>query len=120
MSFLNWLEESPHRSRTYENKVDKENIVEIVSTFFPECDIKTEIRELEYIHCKKLYIQSKFSGRHIMDKYGLKGVEIGNALNKFKKQFTTKKEYDDFILDHDVEMIMIMFERICIEDHSIS
>jgi len=83
MSFLNYIHDNyPNKVFLYES--DK-TYLDKANKFFPEARMTEAIRKLEYEHCEKLYIKSKFSGGVIMRRYGLRGKTLGIALNGFKK-----------------------------------
>lgn len=118
MKFLKWIEENASE-REYKFEKDTSKYLKHVEDYFPESNLKKNIRRIDYEQSRILYIKSKFNGGYIMEKYGLKGKEIGRALQKFKNSFKTKKEFEDFIIKHNERDIYNMFERICIEEHSI-
>lgn len=121
MSFLEYIAAN-HSDRTYEFP-DKKVSIDRANRFFPEARMTEKMRELEYLHCKKLYIKSKFSGGVIMSRYGLQGKELGKALNGFKEwvytyyvqgedvDTTMSADYDDFILNTSTDRIYEIFEE---------
>jgi hypothetical protein len=51
-------------------------------------------------------ISKKFNGHILMDKFNLRGKELGNLITKFKESFETKEQYEDFILSNETEVIL--------------
>jgi hypothetical protein len=113
MSFLEYIAEN-HSDRQYFFENDKSVYVDRANKFFPEARMTENIRKLEYLHCRKLYIKSKFSGGVVMSRYGLQGKELGKALSGFKEWMVEKEwitSYDDFILTTSTDDIYGYFER---------
>jgi hypothetical protein len=114
MSFLDYIDanvkDDEHR---YQYEKDKTVYVDKAAKFFPEAGIELEIRRLEYEQCKSLYIKAKFSGGHVMVRYGLKGKDLGDALTGFKNVIGSifgDETYDDYIINNTVEQIYSDFE----------
>ena len=84
MSLLDWIETNG-KKQEYEFKPNKNDYVNFIDDNFPEANLPTEIRRLEYEKAKKLYIQSKFNGTKISRKFGLFGPELGKAIVGYKK-----------------------------------
>lgn len=111
MSFLDYIAEN-HSDKTYEFE-DKKVSIAKANRFFPEARMTERMRELEYLHCKKLYIKSKFSGGVIIARYGIQGKELGKALAGFKtyiEKVIEGVDYDDFILNTSTDNIYAYFE----------
>lgn len=109
MSFLDYIHEN-HSDRTYEFP-DKKVSIDKANRFFPDARMTERMRELEYLHCKKLYIKSKFSGGVVMSRYGLQGKELGRALNGFKEWIGKRCDYDEFLLETSTDKIYEQFEK---------
>lgn len=135
MSFLEWMEtnikndEYWAQSHSFEYKDmsldDKSAYVDEIAKAFPNSDIMTEIRRLEYEECKSLYIKAKFNGGDVMRKYGLEGKALGDAMSGFKNHITNELEkarviiagdarytnYENFILESSTKRIYEVFEE---------
>lgn len=81
-----------------------------INNVFPEANIEMRIRELEYEECKKLYVQSKFSGGEVKRRFGLEGKELGDAMTNFKTHVETFYGFDKYILEEDSEYIYNEFK----------
>lgn len=103
MSFLEWVADNvaddKHEHYFYE---DKTKYFQKIDNAFPDADLITEIRRLEYEHTRDLYIKAKFNGGMVMRKYGLEGKELGQAITGFKECISSYPEhggYENFILN---------------------
>lgn len=113
MSLLEWIDDNA-ADRVYEFDKDKSNYLVKAEAMFPESNLKMEIRRLEYEHCKKEYVKSKFSGGMLLSRYGLRGKEIGENLDKFKESVeldSKRGSYDNYIVNNSQETIFALFER---------
>lgn len=108
MSFLEYIREH-HSDKEFQFE-DKSVYVARANKFFPEARMTEEIRRLEYLEARKLYIKSKFGGGEVMRRYGIKGKVLGDALKGFKA-YIGEVHYDDFILRMPTEEIYKSFER---------
>jgi len=116
MSFLEYIHEN-HSDKKFFYESDKSIYTDRANKFFPDARMTEQIRELEYKHCKTLYIKSKFSGGVVMLRYGLQGKELGNALRGFKDFINNKickvvkwRDYNEFILNEPTDIIYETFE----------
>jgi hypothetical protein len=69
---------------------------------------------MEYEECKSLYMKSKFNGGEVMRRYGLKGKDLGDSLNGFKKVMdglVPNESYEYYILNTPAEEIYEDFEN---------
>lgn len=128
MSFLEWMDknvaDSDHEFEFKDTYMDnKDAYVDVIDEHFPEVDLMTEIRRLEYQYCKSLYAKAKFNGGEVMRKYELKGKELGDAMSGFKTYIQDKivrskqafdysayNTYDEFILEGTKERIYEEFD----------
>ena len=115
MSFLEFIEDNCKDSEhQYQYDKDKSVYVDKAAEFFPESNLITEIRRMEYEECKALYIKSKFNGGEVMRRFGLKGKELGDALNGFKKMMNfliPNESYEHYIINTPSEDIYEDFKE---------
>lgn len=117
MSFLEFIDEKvPLNAEFNQDFTDsiKENIIKIAADTFPESNIITEVRRLEYEECKKLYASSKFNGHIAMEKYGISGAQLGNAMKEFKADLAERyptKTYTDVIIELSEYQIHSLFNQ---------
>lgn len=100
MSFLEWIDEHVADDKhEHQFAEDKTSYFLTINDTFPEADLITQVRRLEYLHCRKLYVNSKFNGGQVMLKFGLQGKELGAAMDSFKEFITGEYEsYNDYII----------------------
>jgi hypothetical protein len=114
MSFLEYIENNcKDDNHRFQYEKDKSVYVDAANKFFPEAGLELEIRRLEYEASKALYIKAKFNGGELMRRYGLKGKEIGDAINGFKKYIETafgEDTYEDYIINATIDEIYGDFE----------
>lgn len=104
--FLEYLK-SNNIKKSYNFK-DREEYIERVDDYFPEVGLKREIEKLQKLDNTNQEISKKFNGDIIMNRYNwLKGKELGNAMNNFKRKF---KNFDEYALNSDTEKIMKDFD----------
>ena len=115
MGFLEYIDENcKDAEHQYQYEKDKSVYVDKAAEFFPESNIITEIRRMEYEECKSLYMKSKFNGGEVMRRYGLKGKDLGDSLNGFKKVMdglVPNESYEYYILNTPAEEIYEDFEN---------
>lgn len=115
MSFLDYIDKNcKDDNHRYQYDKDKSVYVDKAAEFFPESNIITEIRRMEYEECKALYIKSKFNGGEVMRRFGLKGKELGDALNGFKKMMdflVPNETYEHYIINTPSEEIYEDFKE---------
>lgn len=120
MAFLDWINEkhpnvigaqlldNPHPALPIDNMA---YLYRVVEQTFPSANFMMHISRLEYEKAKANYVYRKFNGRMIMDRYGFKGKEIGDALNKFKRSVEKDGyKFDDYILSENQDVIFEEFE----------
>lgn len=103
MSFLEWMDKNVaddnHKFEFIKMSLDDRSAyVDTIDESFPEANLVTEIRRLEYEECKKLYIKAKFNGGDVMRKYGLEGKTLGDAMTGFKSYLVGRKKYADTLI----------------------
>lgn len=110
MTFLGWIDENA-KDKEYEFQ-PKESYLPSIIEKFPESDLTTQIRKLEYEHCRDLYVKSKFNGGEIMEKYGFKGKELGDAITQFKEYVTSKfhMSFSNWVLNSEITVIYSEFD----------
>lgn len=113
MSFLEWITENvSDKAHEYKFVEDKSSYFTLIDKFFPEANMITEVRRLEYLECRKLYVQSKFNGGDVMRRYGFEGKKLGDIMNGFKEYVTHNFDsYNDFIIHTDTFEIYEEFEN---------
>ena len=112
-AFLDWMDENV-ADENHECKFadDKTSYFTMVNDYFPEANIITEVRRLEYLECRKLYVQSKFNGGDVMRIYGIEGKLLGDTLTGFKEYVTKEHDsYNDYIIHTDAFDIYQDFEN---------
>ena len=65
-----------------------------------------QYRELEKREERVRAVHAKFNGHILMDKFGIKGKELGNLISNFKASFEDLNEFEDYVLENDVETIL--------------
>lgn len=114
MSFLEFLKnKAPHPDYSKNIvRLAKENVIGIIREHFPEANIDLHLAEINYKYARNKLIKAKFNGGILMERYDLKGKEIGEAIARFKNH--AKEDYtlpfDDFIIKYDQEFILKNFE----------
>jgi hypothetical protein len=122
MSFLEWMDKNvADTAHEYQFTEDKTSYFDMINEFFPEADLVTQTRRLEYEECKKLYLQSKFNGGQVMLKFGLEGKELGDAMTNFKKHIesTFYTSFDDWAINKSSDLIYAFFKAY-IKTHEVS
>ena len=111
-AFLDWVDlHAADENHEHKFAEDKSTYFNMINDAFPESDILTQVRRLEYLECRKLYVQSKFNGGDVMRKYGLEGKKLGDALSGFKDHITAEYDsYNDYIIHTDTFDIYSEFE----------
>jgi hypothetical protein len=107
ISFLAYIAENAPNV-VYEQ--DKKAFLKKAKEMFPEAEIDVQIKQNEYEVSKKLLIKSKFNGGMVIEKYGITGKELGDALKGFKDYVNKFEDYDKFILKSSTKTIMEMFD----------
>jgi hypothetical protein len=85
--------------------------------YFFNVEILEQINEWNRIVAMDKEVAKKFSGKHIIEKYGLQGKEVGRSIGVFKEFITdylfhinSDKTYVEFILDTKEKDIYKLFE----------
>lgn len=117
-AFLEWVNlNASDENHEYKFSDDKSLYFNMIALTFPEADIVTQVRRLEYLECRKLYVQSKFNGGDVMRKYGFEGKKLGDALSGFKDYITSEyQSYNDYIIHTDSFDIFMEFESFLLKD----
>jgi len=114
IAFLEYIEgeECNKDYDVLEVEYHKENLIKIIDEAFPEADVRLEVKRLEYFAAKSDYATAKFNGHIVMEKYGLKGKELGNSIQTFQTHIQEEHQvgYIDFLVDMDEETIFKFFE----------
>ena len=114
VSFLEYIEgEDCHKDYDpLEVQYHKENLIKLIAEAFPESNIKLEVKRLEYEAAKSDYATSKFNGHMVMEKYNLKGKELGDAIKTFKEHVDIEwsSTYIDFLVNNREDTIYHAFE----------
>jgi hypothetical protein len=105
MSLLEWIETN-NVKKEYEFEADKNKYIPTIDFAFPDANLPTEIRRIEYEYAEKLYTQSKFNGDKITRKFGLVGPDLGKAIMGYKSKF---QNFNKFILNTDEDIIWESF-----------
>jgi hypothetical protein len=109
MSFLEWIDKNvANEEHECLIAVDKSIYLKSIMEAFPNANIDSNIKRLEYEKCKELYIKSKFSGKHIIEAYGFDGKTLGKMMNGFKENLGPS--YDNIIINLDFESILNIFD----------
>jgi len=115
MSFLEYVEEkgaNPNYDIGF-NEATKENILDVVNGWFPNCEILKQIDILEYNIERKKESKDKFNGGMVITKYGIEGKELGTAMTKFRSHIDDiYHDYDSFILSRKRSAIYRIFEEV--------
>jgi len=122
MAFLDYIEDKPAHPEYNPNTVSlaKENVIEMIrdKDGFPEANIDLRLVEIEYEAAKKKLINTKFNGKMIMNKYGLEGKELGEAIKNFKGYFcavnlkdVSDDTFNELIIKSSVDIIFKSFEN---------
>jgi hypothetical protein len=107
MSFLEWIDANvADDAHVFEFAEDKTSYFMTINDAFPEAQLITQVRRLEYLRCRELYIQSKFNGGEVMRRFGLNGKALGDALNDFKGYIIGDFEtFEDYVITCNTEDI---------------
>jgi hypothetical protein len=86
MSFLDWIDNNvSDDEHKYEHNLSDTELYKRIDNFFPEANLFDEITRIEYEVSKSKYAAILFNGRHVIDKFGLEGKELGQAMSGFKE-----------------------------------
>jgi hypothetical protein len=101
MSFLEYVEGmEPNEIGKILMEAHKEDLINKVAKAFPECDIKLEVKRIEYEDALRGYASAKFNGGMVMRELGLQGKDLGEAMSAFKDLIETKfGEYNTAIIN---------------------
>ena len=108
MSFLDYI--AKNAPNIFGPEHDKVKILKEASIFF-DCDVFTEIKRSEYEDAERAYASAKFNGGMVMEKYGLKGKELGDAMKTFKESLP-HNNYNQTIISSSMEYLYKVFEKV--------
>lgn len=95
MSFLDWIDNNvSDDEHKYEHNLSDIELYKRIDDFFPEANLLDEIARIEYEVSKSKYAAILFNGRHVIDKFGLEGKELGQAMSGFKEYIND--QFGDF------------------------
>jgi len=83
---------------------DKKVYLGLIDNVFP--GFLRKYRLLEKKEERINMISKKFNGHMLMDKFKLRGKELGTLITNFKESFETKEQYEEFILNNEIEVIL--------------
>ena len=83
---------------------DKKVYLGLIDNVFP--GFLRKYRLLEKKEERINMISKKFNGHMLMDKFNLRGKELGTLITNFKESFETKEQYEEFILNNEIEVIL--------------
>lgn len=108
-AFIQYLEDNQIERRYNFNK-NKRNYIDYIDSFFPETNFKNKLRILEEKNELNKQLANKFNGKIIMSWFpNLLGKELGDTITNFKKSFGGKENYNEFILNNDLDEIKTKF-----------
>lgn len=111
LSLLEWIGKNIEPNSGYKFDSDKSNYFSNIDSFFHEARLKAKVREIEYLYCKKLYLNSKFNGGEIKNRFGIAGAGLGKVLAAFEKHILNNNEdFDLYILNTNSDDIYSHFE----------
>jgi len=118
MSFLEFIKNKGAHPDYNKNvaSLAKKEVINVIRGNFPEANIDLHLAEINYKHARKNLIKQKFNGGILMEKYGLKGKDIGESLKGFKEYIQWVHEfefddYDNYIIKTDVDLIHDDFKK---------
>jgi hypothetical protein len=112
-AFIEWIEINA-QVEIPDGEINKDIIFKEVNKRFPEARLEANKRRINYEHHRRLYINSKFNGKMVIDEFGFEGKELGDKLNCFRDYIEDAfKDYDSFILNNTEEEIMRQFRISC-------
>jgi hypothetical protein len=83
---------------------DKKVYLGLIDNVFP--GFLRKYRLLEKKEERINMISKKFNGHMLIDKFNLRGKELGTLITNFKESFETKEQYEEFILNNEIEVIL--------------
>jgi hypothetical protein len=91
----------------YKFNPDKSEYLEMINDYFPESNLLEKMKTILQKEKRKMAIAEKFNGHILMERYGLIGKELGNAISLFKSRYT---DFGTYILGTDSDKIYQDFE----------
>jgi len=90
--FLEYINSKEYTNEFIFNK-DKSVYLEVINDYFPEANLFNELKELKKIDEKNKLVKEKFNGKLVMEKFPIKGKELGYVMKSFFEKYD-----DDYIL----------------------
>lgn len=69
-------------------------------------DLQYHIDNLKLQESRNAIIKDKFNGNIVIDRFNIHGKDLGDAMNKFKNSFKSTLDYEEFILNNDIDCIL--------------
>jgi hypothetical protein len=116
MSFLEYIKDDNFSNIAgVKLHLHKEDVIKEIHNAFPESNIKYEVARIEYQHSKSTYAGQKFNGAMVIDRYGIEGQALGQALTYFREFIDQEycselMDYQDVIIKYSIEDIWNIFE----------
>lgn len=112
MAFLDWIDKNvADDNHKYEHNLSDIELYRRIDSFFPDAKIFDEIARIEYEVSKSKYASVLFNGKHIIDKFGLEGKELGQAIGGFKDYINARfGSVTDFIVKSGTETMLEEFD----------
>lgn len=103
VTIIDTIKSKPHLVR----EQSSDQIINDLQLFF-DLDLDSWTSELHDAFEVKKQVSTKFNGNLIIEKFGITGKILGEALGKFKKQH---EDFDRYILDTSIEIILEDFKK---------
>jgi len=118
MTLLEWIDNNvADANHEYKFNEDKSSYYKLIDSFFPESKLFDEIARIEYMKTKSIYAATQFNGKLVIDKFGLEGKELGNAMNEFKEHINkTRGSYEDYLIETPRPFIIAEFAKLIFEE----
>lgn len=103
-----FLEYAKDRKEPYQFENDKSAYFQMIENSFPGfLERKSEYEALDDMRAS---VKEKFNGRMVMERYGLTGADLGNAIQRFTSTFRDDDDMVDFILKSPPDAVWSRFE----------
>ena len=104
--FLEYINSKNYTNEFIFNK-DKSVYLEVINDFFPEANLFEELEELKRVDERNKLVKEKFNGRLVMEKFNIKGKELGLVMKSFFEKYD-----DDYILSNSQENLLYKVKEI--------
>lgn len=84
---------------------EKKYYLGLIDHYFP--GFLKEYKSLEDKEVRKRKVHSLFNGNILMERFGVKGTELGKLIGDFQKTFSSKEEMEDWIIEVDDTEVII-------------